>query len=410
MKKIESLLYISLGNLPSKMAHTVQIAKMAQSLSQKVEDFSLLTSGDIVSAFKGMDSEFKNWYGLTQQFNVVRLPVQLHAKYPFPQNYYSQKYFKLAALYACLKSPSFVYTRSNPIVASLLKIGIPVLWERHDLLEENLEPDSLYHQFINSKNAVGLITLSSDLAESYINNGFDPEKILIAHSGVDLSNFQADLSKDVARKMRSLPQQAKIVLYSGHLYDYKGIPTLIETAALLPEYQFVLVGGWQQDIDRAQIACQQKNIDNVRFIGHVSQTELATYLYAADILILPTSKKWNLSSTTSPLKLFDYMAAKRPIVASALPNIMTVLRDGENALLVEPDEPAAFKQAIVNLLENPSLANSLVQCAAKEVKNYTWDRRTDLILKFAAERLEKMSLNIDNFSQNRLKYLKNMLK
>ena len=77
MAILKSLLYLSYGNLPSKMAHTIQIAKMAQALSQKVEDFELVTSGDIWSVLKGMDSEFRNWYGLHCNFKLVRLPMHI---------------------------------------------------------------------------------------------------------------------------------------------------------------------------------------------------------------------------------------------------------------------------------------------------------------------------------------------
>ena len=400
---LKSLLYISNGNLPSKMAHTIQVAKMAQALSQKIE-FELVTGGDILSALKGMDSEFQDWYGLHSKFNLVRLPVHFKVNYPFASNYGNKSFEKLAVLYACLKAPSFVYTRSSRIADSLLKLGIHVLWEKHELLKQ--PPSNQVLCRLTHENLLGFVTLSPNIAESYTKHGLSADKVLIAHSGVDLQNFLPYQEKAEARQKLSQPQAAKIVLYSGHLYDYKGIPTLLETAHLMPECQFMLVGGWQEDIDRVKAACQEDKISNVELVGHVEQSRLATYLYAADILILPNTKQWKLAETTSPLKLFEYMACRRPIVASALPNIMTVLRDRANALLAEPDEPTSFKEAIATLLNNPSLASSLAERAWQDVQNFTWERRADRLLQFADDRLQTLDGSVTNSRKSLVRYVK----
>ncbi|NJM71922.1 MAG: glycosyltransferase family 4 protein [Scytonema sp. RU_4_4] len=388
------------------MAHTIQVAKMAQALSQKLEDFELVTGGDIKSALKGMDTEFKDWYGLHCNFKVVRIPTHIKVNYPFPPDYYNPRFFKLAVLYACLKSPSLVYTRTPNIVELSLKMGIPVIWEKH----EPINDDSPSRKFFDDKNFIGFVTISPQLLDQYIKHGLSPEKSLFVHSGVDLSNFLPYQSKDFARQKLSFAQDEKIILYSGHLYEHKGIPTLLETARLMPEYKFVLVGGWTNDINKVKEDCKNLNLNNVKIVGHVVQSELASYLYAADVLILPTSKSWHLSETTSPLKLFEYMATRRPIVASALPTINTVLRDRENALLAQPDEPLSFKQAIVQLFENPTLASVIAERAFEEVHNFTWDSRVERILQFAAPRLQKLDEGLTIPRKNLMRYIKCYLK
>jgi len=392
MNKIKSVLYVSLGNLPSKLASSIQVAKMSQALGQKLDRFALVTSGDILSALRGMDSEFQQWYGLQTRYKLVRIPIHFKVSYPFAKNYARKIYFKLAVLYAYLKSPSFVYSRSIQIVAPLLDLGIPVLWERHEMLPEQLPEDSVYRRVFASPNLVGFVTLSPLIAENYLKNGLSADKVQIAHSGVDTSLFLPYQERDLARQKLNLSLDEKIVLYAGHLYEHKGINTVLETACLMPETKFVLVGGWEADIERVTATCQQQQLENVDIIGHVEQTQLATYLYAADVLLLPTSQQWELAATTSPMKLFEYMTVNRPVVASALANIMTVLRDRENALLAKPDDPASFKQAITELLENPNLAQAIAEQAQQEVEQYTWERRTESILEFAEQRLNKMDI------------------
>lgn len=87
---------------------------------------------------------------------------------------------------------------------------------------------------------------------------------------------------------------------------------------------------------------------------------------------------------TSPLKLFEYMAARRPIVASALPNIMTILRHRDNAMLAASDNPFSFQAAIINLFENQLLARAIAESAFQSVQDFTWDRRAQRILQFAS--------------------------
>ncbi len=384
LKNIKSLIYLSRGNLPSQMAHTAQIAKMSQALSQKVDNFELITSGNLGAAIRGLDQEFKDWYNLHRDFKLVRLPVHLRKCFPFPKTYQSSRYFKLALLYTYLKSPSLVYCRTVPLVERLLKMGIPVLWEWHEPIKDG----SSESNFFKYKNLVGVVTLSQKLAEQYIQIGLDAEKVLVAHSAVELENFLPHQDQKIARNNLHLPLNQKIIVYSGHLYEGKGIKTIIETAHLLPEYQFILVGGWTGDIERVKKLCQDENLLNVRLIGHVPQSQLSSYLYAADILILPTSQYWNLATFTSPLKLFEYMAVKKPIVASALPNIMTVLRNRENALLAEPDDALSFQQAINELIEKPDLADNIAESAYQEVKNFTWEKRAERVLNFAKARMK----------------------
>lgn len=386
--KIDSLIYVSNGNLPSKMAHTIQVAKMSQALSKQIKSFALVTGGDIISAIRGMDEVFRDWYGIRTPFNLARLPVHRKVEYPFPAGYASNAFCKFASLYTYLKYPALVYTRSPQIVDFMLALQVPVLWESHEPLPTPF-PNTVVEQ-LTHKDFVGFVTLSEEIVNGYIHAGLSPEKVLVAHSGVDLESFLPYQEKSAAREKVGLPQDKKIVLYSGHLYEYKGIPTLIETARLLPQHRFVLVGGWQEDIDRTQALCQTKAVNNVSLVGHVEQSQLATYLYAADVLVIPNSRSWKLATTTSPLKLFEYMAVKRPIVASALPNITTVLRDHDNALLAEPDTPHSFKDAIAQLLSDPVLSEQIASRAAQDVQQYTWEKRAGQVLRFASSRLQQM--------------------
>ena len=83
----------------------------------------------------------------------------------------------------------------------------------------------------------------------------------------------------------------------------------------------------------------------------------------------------------SPLKLFEYMAAGVPIVATDLPSIREILHHKENAWLIEPGNPQALAEGIQYLLEDPVFAEHLARGAKRDVQQYTWERRAAAILR-----------------------------
>src|SRR5262249_47305156 len=112
----------------------------------------------------------------------------------------------------------------------------------------------------------------------------------------------------------------------------------------------------------------------------VPNSQVPLQLAAADVLVLPNSGRFAQARTTSPLKLFEYMAARRPIVATRIPAFAGLLRHGENAWLVAPDSPEALAPGIERALDAPSLAERLAQQAWHDVQRYTWKRRAAEIL------------------------------
>ena len=106
----------------------------------------------------------------------------------------------------------------------------------------------------------------------------------------------------------------------------------------------------------------------------------------AAVAVLPLPDNLMARYFTSPLKLFDYMAAGVPIVASDLPTVREVLTDGDNALLVPPEDPRALAAAVRRLLVNPGLADRLRRTAYDQVRAYTWDARAARII----ESLERL--------------------
>jgi glycosyltransferase involved in cell wall biosynthesis len=123
----------------------------------------------------------------------------------------------------------------------------------------------------------------------------------------------------------------------------------------------------------------------VEFVGQVPPPAVQGYLARARVGVVPLPEKGFVEAAlfTSPLKLFELMRAGVPIVATSLPSVREILRDGEHALLVPPDDPAALAHGIERLLADRTLAAHLVRGASRHVQDYTWEARARAILDFA---------------------------
>lgn len=179
-----------------------------------------------------------------------------------------------------------------------------------------------------------------------------------------------------------LPTSA-VVAYAGHLYAWKGVDLLLHALTLVPGAQLLIVGGHEREPDLTRLkalAAELRIAERVAFTGLVEPWRVGEQLARAQVLVLPNPASAISTHFTSPLKLFEYMAAGRAIVASDLPAVREVLRDGETALLVDASRPEAFAGAIMRLLSDRPLAERLARRAAAEAAGYTWARR--------AERLE----------------------
>ena len=181
--------------------------------------------------------------------------------------------------------------------------------------------------------------------------------------------------------------------YAGHLYPWKGVDLVVEAVAALPDTRALIVGGHDQEPDLARVkafAAELGCLSRVTFTGLIPPADVAARLRECDVLTLPNPASAISSAFTSPLKLFEYMAAGRPIVASDLPAIREVLRHDDNALLVQPGNPQALVAAIARIKDDAALGHRLAAQARLDVREFTWARR--------AERLEALFAGVTGAS------------
>lgn len=373
------IVYISEGNIPSLAANSIQVMKMSQALARLTSDFELCTAGDFYSIIARRRFNFERWYGIRRPFRIVRIPVLAFTRYPFEANFRPRSFPRYAAHYALLRRTSLIYTRSVPAAEIALRLGMNVVLETHAPISPE---DGLCGVKIHTwcDNFLKLVTISDVLAEQYARAGVPEKKIIVAPDGVDLERFGTTIDKESVRRMLGLHQSAPIVVYAGHLYSHKGIPTLLEAARSLPGIFLVLVGGWEKDVAWCREEIKRMKLDNVKCVGFVPNEDVPLYLAAGDLCVMPYSSSVASAQWTSPMKMFEYLASRRPIVATRIPAVESVLSHGVNAFLVQPDDAVDLAKGIKTVLGNPGLGQMLATRGWIEVQKYSWDARAGRIL------------------------------
>lgn len=255
------------------------------------------------------------------------------------------------------------------------ELDVPVLATTHraDVLDLPGRSDAQRAQVVQAVEAVDQITAVSaairDAAEAL---GSPRRQAQVVPNGADTSVFVARDTREARRRL-GLPEDERIVSYVGKLVPRKGVDTLIEAMGRLatrpagaPLLVAAGIGELRPDLERR--AKELGVADRVRFVGKVPHDEVAWWMAAGDVFVLPSL------SEGLPTVICEAMNCARPVVATAVDGTPEIVRDGETGLLVPPTDPDALAVALARVLEDPALA-ARMSARAHELglSVYTWD-------------------------------------
>jgi glycosyltransferase involved in cell wall biosynthesis len=227
--------------------------------------------------------------------------------------------------------------------------------------------------------------------------GWPEDKVIAAHSGVDLSHF-ARVNGDRSLRGKFVTDAQPLIVYAGSLYKGKGCEQILLAAERMHDVKFVCVGGRESEVRDFKKQVTSRGLTNIEFAGHVPHADVARYLRAADVLVAPFTRDARdiggkvIIPFSSPLKLFEYMAAGKPIVASNVGAIPEIIAHEENGLLVAPSSVDELVAGISRLLRDGALAERLAKNARNTAERYTWEQRVTRILE-AASRSSRAELS-----------------
>ena len=302
-----------------------------------------------------------------------------------------------------LLNPSFIYQRyskGNFVgVALKNKYKIPYIceyngslswiskkWYGHKVFHEKLINKI---EMLNLTCADLIIVVSEEMQEELLQRGIDKNKILINPNGVDPSVYSPDIDGTKIREKLSFNENT-ILGFIGTFGKWHGAEVLAQAFGILlnennhlrNKVKLLLIGDGVT-MPEVKKNIEKYNIDKeVVLTGQIPQVEGPAYLAACDILIsphIPTPDGTKFFG--SPTKLFEYMAMGKPIIASDLNQIGRILENNKTAILCEPGNPIALKEAIAKLIDDKKLCLTLGKNTREKVINeFTWQKNVERVI------------------------------
>ena len=364
----------------SKDGQAVHIEEMIQSLRSQGHQVMVVAPGQRDQAAEGSTSMGGQvaWVGRLR----AALPKALYELMEL--GYSLVAYHRLLSAARQFK-PDLIYERYNLfLLAGVMlkrKLRLPLFVEVNAPLAEErqlhggglgLPALARWAEAVVWRGADRVLPVTRVLAGHVAAVGVPAERIVVIPNGINEAHFAAAVSPDAAKQRLGLTG-ALVLGFTGFVRDWHGMDLVIRwmaSAAAPAHARLLVVGAGPAQAALEQLALALHLGDRVRFTGVIDRHAVPDHVAAFDIALQPA-----VVAYASPLKLFEYLALGKAVVAPATPNIMEVLRDEENALLFDPVQAGAFERALQRLATDAVLRQRVGQAARETIlqQGLTWN-------------------------------------
>jgi glycosyltransferase involved in cell wall biosynthesis len=376
------LAYISPSILPSRSANSIHVLQQCLALQEAGVDVTLFAKR---RSWKGNDlpAEIGRAYGVETRGLTLRTVLT-------PWDRGNNIAIAVFACLAVMTGGRYDAVLSRNLFASFILAFVwrkPLIVETHQL-ETGLR--GRMQRMICRSKRVSMVAISQRLAADLREAAGDSEMAIhILHDAAPVSpalpsdrqryQWREELVPDARERSRF------ICGYVGHLYPGRGIEIIEGLARRLPDVLFLVVGGNDADIARKK---RDAGHPNLLLLGHVPHSVARRAMSAVDLLLMPYQEKVSIGVDghdtgrwMSPMKMFEYMSSGTAFVASDLPVLREILRDGENAALVAASDLDAWEQKVAGLRNDAARRQALAVRAYQEYQqDHTWRRRAERIV------------------------------
>ncbi len=355
----KNFFYIADVFLPSRSAYSIHVMKMCNSFAKKKFRVSLF-------CLNKKNSNLFNYYNCKNKFKIIGLKQNKN-------NFFTRIIFGFKVLKKIhATNDELILSRSifYGLLLSLFEKKV-ILEIHHDLKGFTKFLVFLFHKTKYFK-SINIIFISKKLSNSKI---YNKNNFIILDDAVELSDF---------KKIRSNKKINYTCVYTGSLTKGKGIENILNIAKITQNINFHIYG----DIKNSNYSeIDFKN--NVKFCGYIKHKDIPKILNKYEVLLMPYSDKVYVRSSNletgkymSPLKLFEYMAAKKIIIARDL-KVYSHILNNKNSILISSSNAQNWSTKIKFIFKNKKKFVSLGLQAYNDVKKYTWDKRVSKIINFA---------------------------
>ena len=269
--------------------------------------------------------------------------------------------------------PAGVWIKKSFGLPMLLEVNAPVFEERAKYDGISLKRLAAWSQRHVWRNADFVLPVTGVLADMVAAAGVPGERIAVVPNGIDPDRFGTN-SLSVEEAKSKLGLSDRLVLgFTGFVREWHGLEQVVDLVADRaggPRLHLLVVGDGPARDSLLARARERGIVDRVTVTGVIDRDRVPDYIAAFDVALQPAVVPY-----ASPLKLFEYLAMGRAIVAPASPNIAEILTDGENAVLFDPEEADGMLRAIDRICADVELRRRVADGARATIaqKKLTWD-------------------------------------
>ena len=359
---LKNVYYIAEISLPAKSAYSIHAMKMCNEIAKK----NINTSLNVFNKKEKLN--YFEYYNCKKKFKINSHNIKKN-------NFLGRIFFsyKLVRLFIP-KNNTLIISRSIISAILLNFFNNKVILELHHELTGFTKYIFLFYKNFPSFKNLKLIFITKNLSKYY---NLKKNKSIILDDGVDIENYNFKNRNDTFTNSCA---------YTGSFAKGKGIENIINISKYNQKIFFHLYGDFaNSNYSRNSF----KKFKNIKYKGHIKYKNIPKVLSKYNILLLPYSKEVFVRSKSietskymSPMKLFDYMASKKIIIASKM-LVYNHILNNKNSILITPENPKLWAKKIDYVLKNLVKFKNLRKNAFFKVKNYTWEKRVNKIIKFA---------------------------
>jgi len=370
--------YISYADYGGPLIHTKEFINAFRKLAPDLVTHCPFLAKDLSYPGPGKESFFNQVFAylppwtrqVKLEFHQLRKLLRDWAKW----RYFLELYKTNRVDIAIIRSDAYIMA---PIYAAN-RCGIPYLLEVNGILSKD-KPGritKLFEKYCLSTTS-GIFVVCDVLAQFFTNGNISQEKIRIIPNGVSIEAFQSPDLSLVPDALRLELKNKIVVGYAGTFTPYHDMPALLigfaQALSKVPNISLLLIGQGKFEQETKQ-RVNSLGIENaVRFTGRVPHHLVPSYLQLCSVVVNPMRQIYPEGFHGAPIKMFEYMAAKRAIISTELPSLRQLLED--SAVFVSPGSAEEWRDALLTLAKDEMLRQKKGNEAFEHLlkRGYTWD-------------------------------------
>lgn len=287
-------------------------------------------------------------------------------------------------------SPDFIYERyavfhQSGVVLSrkcrvpiILEVNAPI-WERdlHYGHRRRTLARKIEKRVLLSGNAI--VVVSNFLRNYLLDLGIPGSKIHVIANAADPKTFNPSIDGNLVRRKYQLDDKV-VVGFVGGFRRWHGVDVMLSAAfSIIRQFQdihFLLVGGESVRKRLEEFVRNNGISEYISFTGNVPFDQIPSYIAAMDITVMPNSNSYG-----SPIKIFEYMAMGKPVIAPKLGPVEEIITDGREGLLINPNIKDELEHSILRLCNDGKLRNEMGINARRTVlEHHTWEKNSERVI------------------------------